>query len=738
MADKRAATEVSAAIDAAGSGGSSGVLANDTYFQIRNADNDSNIDIFKLDTDDILTFASSPTPTESGELDLGNQDRNWNNLWTGQVTWVDQNDQSKRIIGFTDSIVDSWNFSLPSEIGTAGQALVIGSITGMGTTAVLEWASSGGGANTALSNLDPTTAVNQDLIFDIGIGVNAFLRTKDNTIATEGMFIRSGDSSTDRTGSAGIFTGEPAANFVSGSALMQTGDCSGTGESGSIFISSGGSASGNSGGININSGESTSGGESGEINISSGLSSTFSGSISIVSGNCDGSGAETGTVAVASGSSEGGDTSTGNVILSSGTPSGTGTRGTIVFLNGSEGTAGYVWTSTNTTGSGSWAPAPGGILPFDTYYQIIGAAATPVDIFKIDSISEQFTFAVNPVVSALRRPGGVVDTVDLSNMVLRDPGNTIRIDWSGGLLNDDSGLQALQFTTRQLLNATGDVLLDWSGSNPVPGVTNTVNLGASNKTWAKTFTNTIARGGSTATIIDVNTFQLNDVGGLRINWTDGTINDPSIVQSINFNTRVLTNTNGFTVLDWGGPSTIISTANAAAPNNNTGDVSSKTGGVSGNGTSGNNTIVTGSNTSGAGSSGAINIKTGETDAGTTGDVTLTIGSTSSGIRGNIKFEDGSEGTAGDVWTSIGTNGAGAWRPGVLAFTSDASAGGSDTETLTVTGLLATDTILSVTQQTPGSNLQSLIGWSGVVDDSITAQWTADPGSGAVVIVAVKR
>lgn len=78
---------------------------------------------------------------------------------------------------------------------------------------------------------------------------------------------------------------------------------------------------------------------------------------------------------------------------------------------------------------------------------------------------------------------------------------------------------------------------------------------------------------------------------------------------------------------------------------------------------------------------------------------------------------------------------------ILAFTSNPSSGGAVSEALTVPGLLTTDTILSVTQMTQGGATRTslpLIGWNTVVTNGLTAQWVADPGVGAVLLVAVKR
>lgn len=74
----------------------------------------------------------------------------------------------------------------------------------------------------------------------------------------------------------------------------------------------------------------------------------------------------------------------------------------------------------------------------------------------------------------------------------------------------------------------------------------------------------------------------------------------------------------------------------------------------------------------------------------------------------------------------------------LSFDSAQSAGGGASETLTVDGLLSTDEVLGVAQKTPGGLGTALIGWSNQADGQIDAEWTGDPGAGAVVQVMVKR
>lgn len=78
------------------------------------------------------------------------------------------------------------------------------------------------------------------------------------------------------------------------------------------------------------------------------------------------------------------------------------------------------------------------------------------------------------------------------------------------------------------------------------------------------------------------------------------------------------------------------------------------------------------------------------------------------------------------------------RAKVFTYTSSAGAGGSSTEAMTLTGLLATDTVLSVSQKTPGANHLPLIGYSTLANNSLTGIWSADPGAGTVIVVSVKR
>lgn len=63
----------------------------------------------------------------------------------------------------------------------------------------------------------------------------------------------------------------------------------------------------------------------------------------------------------------------------------------------------------------------------------------------------------------------------------------------------------------------------------------------------------------------------------------------------------------------------------------------------------------------SGNTGGVHALSGNAISGNSGNITLTIGS-ASGTRGNIIFQDGTEGVSGYVWTSIDTNGSGSWMP----------------------------------------------------------------------------
>ena len=84
------------------------------------------------------------------------------------------------------------------------------------------------------------------------------------------------------------------------------------------------------------------------------------------------------------------------------------------------------------------------------------------------------------------------------------------------------------------------------------------------------------------------------------------------------------------------------------------------------------------------------------------------------------------------------DGSGVAEKRVMYFNSAASAGGAASEAMTVTGLAVGDEVISVTQSVAGANGTAVNGFSLLIINGLTVGWTADPGAGAIVRVAVLR
>lgn len=100
---------------------------------------------------------------------------------------------------------------------------------------------------------------------------------------------------------------------------------------------------------------------------------------------------------------------------------------------------------------------------------------------------------------------------------------------------------------------------------------------------------------------------------------------------------------------------------------------------------------------GSGSSGDILVGSGAADSGDSGNIKLQIGSSNTGNRGLIFLQDGTEGTAGSIWTSTNTSGAGHWVSSVsLRYFSSST---------TISGALAT-VVYATQDYDAGSNYSS--------------------------------
>ena len=205
------------------------------------------------------------------------------------------------------------------------------------------------GANTNLSNLDSPTSINQDLLFDsdnaraIGDTTN-----KASAVYSENIDLASETGLIDN-----VWGGDAVGIIVDGN----TTDATNSGMSGITLKSTQGA--GVSLGIfttDVDAG----GTQSAPIFITTGFQSGTgnTGEYFQTTGDADGSSGNTGNSMSTTGNAANGNS--GNNIIETGTA--TGTRGSIRLRDGSQGTIGHIWTSTDTAGSGSWQ-APSAASP---------------------------------------------------------------------------------------------------------------------------------------------------------------------------------------------------------------------------------------------------------------------------------------------------------------------------------------------------------------------------------------
>lgn len=205
--------------------------------------------------------------------------------------------------------------------------------------------------------------------------------TTTSSGTTGNVTMRSGAGSA-ATGQGNFGSGAPASGSVSGDVSLTSGDTT-TVSSGQVTVRSGDLTTGTSGQIVFRTGNaSSSGGSSGVVIVRSGtatdtasgtatygsgtVTTGASGAVTLASGAASSTAGTSGTLTVSTGATTTG--TSGALTLSSGvssagssgaitiqTGTATGTRGRISFKDGTEGTSGYVWTSSNTTGQGGWA-----------------------------------------------------------------------------------------------------------------------------------------------------------------------------------------------------------------------------------------------------------------------------------------------------------------------------------------------------------------------------------------------
>lgn len=267
--------------------------------------------------------------------------------------------------------------------GTAGHVWTSSDTLGNGY-----WAAVGSGASTSLNNLI-TTSINQDLLpsaSNIRSLGNSSFKWKDlflnnlelyssvstywtgstsailvdNDVSPSTEFLVGSTDAANATEVSKYVTLISGAQQDTGSSVstgrvtLWTGDNYGTGASGDLIMYTG---------WNYNNSGATGSFSLGSGNSSNGTGATGVGLIETGEINAAGSSANTGSVTIRSGNNAGSGNS-GSLVLQTGTIT-TGTRGKIQFKDGSEGTSGYVWTASDTSGSGSWAvPSAGGQLAY--------------------------------------------------------------------------------------------------------------------------------------------------------------------------------------------------------------------------------------------------------------------------------------------------------------------------------------------------------------------------------------
>lgn len=288
-----------------------------------------------------------------------------------------------------------------------------------------------GGANFALSNLTNPTNINQDLIFEIS-GANHNVKTGDGvSVASDPLTIITGDTDNAGSGILSLKTGAGTVNAGSGNILIASGD--------------GAANSAPTGDVNI-----TTGSNAGSANFPSG-------SISITTGATT-------------------TRDSGNILLSPGIPTGGGNRGKIAFQDGSEGTAGWVWTSTDASGDGTWAVGGGGGPAAHTSLDNLTATAVNTDIVpgadnSINNGSPSLRFKNGYYFALNNSLDGTI--VDLNTLALNDNANQPSINWNARNMETSTGPVVLDWQNKNLQKDGSTVSIDWgngalyalSGSN---------------------------------------------------------------------------------------------------------------------------------------------------------------------------------------------------------------------------------------------------------------------------------
>lgn len=419
----------------------------------------------QLNSPTVLTNATVIKTISDLQADLGTGALRFNNLFLANL--VLSSGVGSTITQQAAASTTPYSVKWPNAQGAASTVL---ENDGAGN---LSWAAAGGsGANVFLSNLSSPTAVNQDLIFNTGVGAN--LQTQDSASGpSQDLQIKSGAATVTgksgdlnletgptvdtSSGAINMFTGAPAnPNINSGGFVYQSGDVTGTGQSGSFQAITGSAVDTLSGSLFLSTGSISGAGTSGTTSLETGGVGSTTGS--------------SGQINISTGATVNG--ASGGILLQPGAPSGTGVRGLIQFEDGSEGTAGYVWTSIDTIGNGHWSPAAAtgantalsnltttsinqDLLPDTDITRNLGNGGQNWLNLSVSTISNSGTATAIDVVNRTLIDSANHISVNFANRVLLDTANIFSVDWQNRILQDSTGLaNMLDFSTAGQLNAS--------------------------------------------------------------------------------------------------------------------------------------------------------------------------------------------------------------------------------------------------------------------------------------------
>lgn len=320
---------------------------------------------------------------------------------------------------------------------------------------------------------------------------------------------------------------------------------------------------------------------------------------------------------------------------------------------------------------------------YGTSYNALSDASMTVtssETFTGSAHGTQFNFLVTPLGSTTKRntvqfsPGGSIILFDNTGATQQMrinatssqtmPSGTTAVTSLQALVatqnlgfwtaNNGAGNSAdLRLETGTATGTRGQVVLQslrWPNTDGTSGQVLSTD-GAGNLSFV-----TVSGGGSANTA-------LSNLASVLINVSDFVFNAGA---DTTVHTRNVSGTSDNFVFSSGNSSTAnsgsvdVHSGSVAAINQNTGQVSLRsfdTAGAAGTGVSGQVSVYTGSTTNG--NSGNLSLLTGNSSGANSGLITIATG-TAGGSRGQIRLQNGSEGTSGWVWTSIDGNGSGEW------------------------------------------------------------------------------